>query len=63
MCDLRDFDFAYNPEMTKARIRELASGRFVEERASILLCGPTGVGKTTSRKCPPSDGGELQLGA
>ena len=25
---------------------ELASGRFVEEHASVLLCGPTGVGKT-----------------
>jgi DNA replication protein DnaC len=46
VCDLRDFDFAYNPEIPKARIWELASGRFVEERASILLCGPTGVGKT-----------------
>jgi DNA replication protein DnaC len=46
MCDLRDFDFTYNPEIPKARIWELASGRFVEERASILLCGPTGVGKT-----------------
>ena len=45
-CDLRDFDFAYNPEIPKARLWELASGRFVEERASVLLCGPTGVGKT-----------------
>jgi hypothetical protein len=43
-CDLRDFDFTYNPEIPKARIWELASGRFVEECASILLCGPTGVG-------------------
>jgi IstB-like ATP binding protein len=41
VCDLRDFDFTYNPKIPKARIWELASGRFVEERASILLCGPT----------------------
>jgi DNA replication protein DnaC len=46
VCDLRDFDFTYNPELPKARIWELASGRFVEEHASVLLCGPTGVGKT-----------------
>jgi DNA replication protein DnaC len=46
VCDLRDFDFTYNPEIPKARIWELASGRFVEEHASVLLCGPTGVGKT-----------------
>jgi DNA replication protein DnaC len=45
-CDLRDFDFAYNPEIPKARLWELASGRFVAEHAAVLLCGPTGVGKT-----------------
>jgi DNA replication protein DnaC len=46
LCDLRDFDFAYNPEVPKAQVWDLASGRFVEEHASVLLCGPTGVGKT-----------------
>jgi DNA replication protein DnaC len=46
VCDLRDFDFAYNPEIPKARLWELASGRFVEEHAAVLLGGPTGVGKT-----------------
>jgi DNA replication protein DnaC len=46
VCDLRDFDFAYNPELPQARLWELATGRFVEERASVLLCGPTGVGKS-----------------
>lgn len=46
VCDLREFDFTYNPEIPKARLWELASGRFVEEHASVLLCGPTGVGKT-----------------
>ena len=45
-CDLRDFDFAYNPELPKARLWELASGRYIAERAAVLLCGPTGVGKT-----------------
>ena len=46
VCDLRDFDFSYNPEIPKARIWELASGRFIEEHAAVLVCGATGVGKT-----------------
>jgi DNA replication protein DnaC len=45
-CDLRDFDFAYNPEIPKAKVWELASGRFIDEHAAILFCGPTGVGKS-----------------
>ncbi len=46
VCDLRDFDWSYNPEIPKARLYELASGRYLEETASIMLCGPTGVGKS-----------------
>jgi len=46
LCDLRDFDFSYNPEIPKARIWELASGRFIEEHAAVVVCGPTGVGKS-----------------
>lgn len=45
-CDLRDFDFTYNPELPRARIWELASGRYLQDHASVFLCGPTGVGKT-----------------
>ena len=46
VCDLRDFDFSYNPDISKAKLWELASGRFIDEHAAILLTGPTGVGKT-----------------
>ncbi len=46
VCDLRDFDSSYNPEIPKARLWELASGRYLEETASLVLCGPTGVGKS-----------------
>lgn len=46
VCDLRDFDFTYNPEIPKARLWELAGGRYLAEHTSILLCGPTGVGKS-----------------
>ncbi len=46
LCDLRDFDFSVNPEIPRARLWELAAGRFIAEHASVLFCGPTGVGKT-----------------
>ena len=46
VCDLRDFDWGYNPEIPKGRIWEFASGRYIDERSSILVCGPTGVGKS-----------------
>lgn len=46
VCDLRDFDFAYNPQIPKAQLWELAAGRFIGEHAALLLCGPTGVGKS-----------------
>ncbi len=46
LCDLRDFDWGYNPQIPKGRIWELASGRYIDERGSVLLCGPTGVGKS-----------------
>jgi DNA replication protein DnaC len=46
LSDLRDFDFSYNPEIPKAKLWELASGRYLEEHAAVLLCGPTGVGKS-----------------
>ena len=52
VCDLRDFDFTFNPEVPKASLWELASGRFIEEHASVVLCGPTGVGKTFVAQVP-----------
>jgi DNA replication protein DnaC len=46
VCDLRDFDWGYNPDIPKGRIWELASGRYIDEHSGIVLCGPTGVGKS-----------------
>lgn len=43
---LSDFDFTYNPQLPAERIRDLAACHFVEQKASVLLCGPVGVGKT-----------------
>jgi DNA replication protein DnaC len=46
VCDFRDFEWLFNPQVPKARLLDLASGHYLSEHASILLCGPTGVGKT-----------------
>lgn len=43
---LSDFDFAFNPKIPAAQVRDLATCLFIERRESILLVGPVGVGKT-----------------
>ena len=43
---LEDFDFHFNPNVPKARIIDLATCSFVEQRQNVLLLGPTGVGKS-----------------
>jgi len=43
---LTDFDFAFNPKIPSAQIRDLATCGFIERKESVLLVGPVGVGKT-----------------
>jgi DNA replication protein DnaC len=43
---LEEFDFAYNPKIPAAIIRDLATLRFVDAGQSVILHGPVGVGKT-----------------
>ncbi len=43
---LEDFDFAFNPKVPAAQIRDLATLRFVEAGESVILHGPVGVGKS-----------------
>lgn len=43
---LSDFDFAFNPKIPSAQIRDLATCGFIERKESLLLVGPVGVGKT-----------------
>lgn len=43
---LETFDFAFNPSVNKALILDLATGRFLEEKASVLIAGPSGTGKS-----------------
>lgn len=43
---LKDFDFSYQPTINKRKIDDLATLRFMDEKANIILMGSPGVGKT-----------------
>lgn len=43
---LEDFDFSYNPSISKKQILDLATGRFIARGEGILLQGPPGTGKS-----------------
>ena len=43
---LSDLDWTFNPKLPKVKLVELASARFVQTHAGVLLIGPPGVGKS-----------------
>ena len=43
---LDQFDFSFNPKINSALIKELITGRFVEEKVAVLIVGPCGTGKS-----------------
>jgi len=43
---IEDFDFSFNPKINRAQVLDLATCRFMEEKASILIAGPCGTGKS-----------------
>ncbi len=45
-CVIEDFDFAFNPKIPAAQIRDLNTLRFVEAGESVIFHGPVGVGKS-----------------
>jgi len=45
-CTIEDFDWKFNAKIPAAKIRDLATLRFVEAGESVILHGPVGVGKT-----------------
>lgn len=43
---INDFDFSYQPSVSKSQILDLASLRFIESFDNIIFIGSSGVGKT-----------------
>lgn len=43
---LESFDFSANKSVPRALITDLAAGHFIEKKESVLISGPTGVGKS-----------------
>ena len=43
---LDQFDFNFNPNINSALIHELVTGRFIDEKVSVLIAGPCGTGKS-----------------
>ena len=43
---LEGFDFNFNPSINRQQVLDLATCGYVRQKQNVLLCGPTGVGKT-----------------
>jgi DNA replication protein DnaC len=43
---LEGYDFTFNPQLNRQQVLELATCTFIRQHRNVLLCGPTGVGKT-----------------
>ena len=43
---LEGFDFQFNPALNRQQILQLACCEYVRQHRNLLICGPTGVGKT-----------------
>ncbi|MGA2500526.1 MAG: ATP-binding protein, partial [Tepidisphaeraceae bacterium] len=44
--NLDEFDFSFNSSIKRKQISDLASCRFIREKADVLFLGPPGVGKS-----------------
>jgi DNA replication protein DnaC len=43
---LEAFDFNFNPTISRQKVLDLAAGDYIRQHHNLLLCGPTGVGKS-----------------
>lgn len=43
---LEDFDFSFNPSISRQAVLALASGDYLRAKRNVLICGPAGVGKS-----------------
>jgi DNA replication protein DnaC len=39
-------DFSFNPSINRQQILALASGDYIRQKRNVLICGPSGVGKS-----------------
>lgn len=43
---LEGFNFSFNPSINRQQVLDLASCTYIRQKRNVLICGPTGVGKT-----------------
>ena len=43
---LETFDFNFNPSLNRQQLLALAAGDYIRDKRNVILCGPTGVGKS-----------------
>ena len=43
---MEGFDFQFNPNINRQQVLQLATCEFIRQKRNLLLCGPTGVGKS-----------------
>jgi DNA replication protein DnaC len=43
---LESFDFSFNPGINRQQVLQLGSCDFIRQSRNVLICGPTGTGKT-----------------
>jgi DNA replication protein DnaC len=43
---LEGFDWSFNPTLNRQQVLHLASCDYIRQKRNVLLCGPTGVGKS-----------------
>jgi DNA replication protein DnaC len=43
---LEGFDFNFNPSLNRQQVLDLATCNYLRQKRNVLICGPTGVGKT-----------------
>ena len=43
---LEGFDFNFNPNLNRQQVLALAACDYIRQKRNLLICGPTGVGKT-----------------
>ncbi len=43
---LEGFDFSFNPTINRQQVLDLATCTYISQHRNVLICGPTGVGKS-----------------